>query len=166
VSFFFNAQHLRSYGVDKPLKLVAHHILASSGLIHGLRLNEPKLLTYLDYVEKMYCSKNPYHNSWHAADVTQRCAAVVNALDLPDNRHTRTHRLAVILAAAIHDAGHPGVDNNFMIQQEDDLARNFNDQHVLEMHSLNLTLRVMHDNPEMNFLEGSHLSGKSNWLMV
>lgn len=165
-SFFFNVQYLRKYGVEQPLTFVTHHILVKSGVVRGLRLNEAKLLRYLNYVEQTYYPTNPYHNSWHAADVTQRCAAIVNALNLPNNRHTRMHRLAVILAATIHDAGHPGVDNNFMIQHEDDLARTFNDQHVLEMHSLNVSLCILRDRPEMNFLEGSVLSGKSSWLLL
>lgn len=117
-------------------------------------------------MEGSYNEGNPYHNNWHAADVTLRCAAILRALYLPNNRHTQMHKLAAILAACLHDASHPGVDNNFMIRQEEKLARDFNDQHVLEMHSLHVCLEAIREQPEFNFLQGSALSSKSKWLQV
>jgi hypothetical protein len=133
--------------------------------VQGLHLNVSNLRRYLAYVEGTY-NGNPYHNNWHGADVTQRCAAILDAMQLPDNKDTRVHRLAAILAAAIHDAGHPGVDNNFMIKQEDQMAIDFNDQHVLEMHSLQVALHAICHKPGLNFLEGSRLDGKGNWIKV
>lgn len=76
------------------------------------------------------------------------------------------HCLAAILAACMHDAMHPGVDNNFVIKQQQALARRFNDQHVLEMNSLSTCLYAIHDQPQFNFLQGSTIGGTTTWLKV
>jgi len=162
-SFFCNVLHLRDHGIARPLTFITINILRRNHLIRDLNLNEAKLHRFLLFVEESYNSENPYHNNWHAADVTARCSAIVRAMCLPDNKSTRMHKLAVILAACMHDAGHPGVDNNFMIREEDQLARSFNDQHVLEMHSLHVCLEAIRGNEDFNFLDGSALSGKTAW---
>lgn len=58
--------------------------------------------------------------------------------------------LAVVLAAAVHDFEHPGFSNNFMVQIGHDIAFRFNDQHVIENHSLFRALDLMR-NPAYNF---------------
>eukprot|EP00193_Tetraselmis_chui_P014243 CAMPEP_0177786132 /NCGR_PEP_ID=MMETSP0491_2-20121128/20751_1 /TAXON_ID=63592 /ORGANISM="Tetraselmis chuii, Strain PLY429" /LENGTH=1294 /DNA_ID=CAMNT_0019307305 /DNA_START=95 /DNA_END=3979 /DNA_ORIENTATION=+ len=162
-SFFCNVLHLNDHGITRPLTFITVNILRRNHLIRDLKLNEAKLHRFLLFVEDSYNTENPYHNNWHAADVTVRCAAIVRAMYLPDNKNTRMHKLAIILAACIHDAGHPGVDNNFMIREEEQLARSFNDQHVLEMHSLHVCLEAIRGNEDFNFLDGSALSGKAAW---
>jgi hypothetical protein len=56
------------------------------------------------------CSTNLYHNSTHAADVVQVVVYLI-VTDKLDQRFTRLEQLAMILAAVIHDVGHPGVTN-------------------------------------------------------
>jgi hypothetical protein len=74
-------------------------------------------------VEKQY-AKHSYHNQQHAADVVGKCGAMLRR-DKPklrrklrvgkgkraggiSQRQFGLFQLALILAAAIHDAGHPG----------------------------------------------------------
>lgn len=135
-------------------------------MLQDLKLDEAKLQRFLTFVETTYNTDNPYHNNWHAADVTLRCAAIVHSLELPATKHAKTSKLAVILGACMHDAGHPGVDNNFMIRQEERLAQDFNNQHVLEMHSLHTCLDGIRQDPGLNFLEGSLVCGRQAWLKV
>lgn len=59
----------------RPLQAVVLGLLRKRGLISRLDLPEDRLRSFLADVEEAYHPHNPYHNSSHAADVTQ-----VNAL--------------------------------------------------------------------------------------
>lgn len=132
----------------------------------SMKLHRGKLKTYLERVDSFYQAENMYHNAWHAADVVQRVAVIMAGINLPmtafDNQVTY---LAAILGAAIHDAAHPGRDNKFMIRHEEVLARRFNNQHVLENHSLHLCLEMMREEGT-DFLEGSRLKSRKMSLNV
>lgn len=60
--------------------------------------------------------------------------------------------LSALLAAAIHDLQHPGTTNAYHVMQSNPLAMRFNDQHVLENHSLVLSLGLLR-RPGFDFLE-------------
>jgi len=51
--------------------------------------------------------------------------------------------LSLVLAAIVHDYRHPGLSNAFQIAADSDIAREFNEQHVLEMDSLNKSLNAL-----------------------
>ena len=64
----------------RPLQAVALALLRKRGLVSRLGLPEERLRSFLADVEEAYHPHNPYHNSMHAADVTQvrgRGAALV-----------------------------------------------------------------------------------------
>jgi len=76
---------------------------------------------------------NPYHNWFHAFDVTQ--TTYILALrsgitkDLSD-----VELFALIVSALCHDLEHPGVNNPFLVASRSDLATLYNDRSVLENH--------------------------------
>jgi hypothetical protein len=55
----------------RPLQTVALALLRRRGLVARLGLPEDRLRSFLADVEDSYHPHNPYHNSMHAADVTQ-----------------------------------------------------------------------------------------------
>ncbi len=57
-------------------------------------------------VEAAY-NQNPYHNSLHAADVTQSLGAMLANEDFAAQL-TDLELAAMLLAACVHDVGHPG----------------------------------------------------------
>jgi len=53
--------------------------------------------------------------------------------------------LVLLVAAAIHDVGHPAVNNDFMIKTRADLALRYNDKSVLENYHAATAFRSMRD---------------------
>ena len=58
-------------------------------------------------IEAAYSHPNAYHNSIHAADVTQSLGCILT-LDSFAAQLTEMEMLSMIIAAAVHDVGHPG----------------------------------------------------------
>lgn len=53
-------------------------------------------------------NNNPYHNNIHAADVVQSMVALLATSDFT-TQLMPLEILAVIMACAVHDVGHPGM---------------------------------------------------------
>eukprot|EP00934_Nitzschia_sp_Nitz4_P007846 Nitzschia sp. Nitz4//scaffold28_size193895//34984//36783//NITZ4_001632-RA/size193895-processed-gene-0.215-mRNA-1//1//CDS//3329545883//7836//frame0 len=121
------------------------------------------LLEFLRTMERDYIATNPYHNNTHAADVLQTFHAILEGMDgkalLNIGEVTTTtelETLALLLAAVIHDVGHPGRNNNFQVQAQMDCAIAYNDVSVLEnMHAASAFSRLMGSgaNPEVNIFQ-------------
>ena len=80
-------------------------------------------------------------------------------LDYDKNRVPKITMLSSVLAALAHDAGHPGVNNNYLIDTSDPLALTYNDVSPLEhMHCATLFRILQKD--ECNFVP-SELKEKS-----
>src|SRR6185437_13651421 len=86
----------------------------------------------------------PYHNSTHAADVAQSVHVMFLSHTL-DGVFTDLEIMAALFAAAIHDIDHPGVNNQFLVDTSSDLALMYNDQSVLEAHSLAVAFKLLQD---------------------
>ena len=82
-------------------------------------------------MELGYDRKNPYHNSSHAADVTQVMNYFITRPKLIEIL-TIEEAFSCIVAAIGHDYMHPGVTNNFLIATRNPLAIRYNDTSVLE----------------------------------
>ena len=70
------------------------------------------------------CRPNPYHNSTHAADVTQALLAML-VEDHLFEKFTDLELFALILSAVIHDVGHPGLSNPFLTKTQDEQVLRF-----------------------------------------
>jgi len=95
--------------------------------------------SFLRRVEREYAPRaaNPYHCNIHAADVVQATHALLR-LGGPgtSGSYTLLELYAILLAAALHDIRHPGINNNYHLNAMTDLALRYNDQSVLEnMHA-------------------------------
>ncbi|XP_013793173.2 cAMP-specific 3',5'-cyclic phosphodiesterase 4B-like, partial [Limulus polyphemus] len=53
--------------------------------------------------------------------------------------------LAALFAAAIHDVDHPGVTNQYLVNSSSELAIMYNDESVLENHSLAVAFKILQD---------------------
>eukprot|EP00727_Mastigamoeba_balamuthi_P000921 m51a1_g10826 putative 3 5 -cyclic nucleotide phosphodiesterase (1028) ;mRNA; f:17457-21743 len=132
------------------LEVVGMAILESEGLITELGLDYRYVQTFLRSIEAQY-KDNPYHNARHAADVAQATYALVKGCTAA--QFTPLERLAAVVAAVIHDVGHPGVNNAFLQSTMDALHVRYNGASVLEsMHSAEGMRVLLSD--ECNFVRG------------
>lgn len=113
------------------------------------------MVNFLRTMQQDYIDENPYHNSIHAADVSQSVHSLL-AMGGDKFSNGEIQIFSVLLAAVIHDVGHPGKNNNFQIQDKSIIALQYNDQSVLEnMHVSLAFMRVFGDggNPAIDIFK-------------
>ncbi|CAN8006073.1 unnamed protein product, partial [Ixodes pacificus] len=74
-----------------------------------------------DLIAAGYHSNNPYHNSVHAADVTQAMHCFLLESKIREHM-TPVEAMAALIAAVTHDLDHPGVNQPFLIATSNHLA--------------------------------------------
>jgi len=136
-----------------PLANVFHTIWNEQSFSNICKTSEQDALKYIDALSNAY-GDLPYHNCAHAA-----ASAIMYfwwkslAICMPDYI-TGVDMLIAVLAAAMHDVGHPGLTNDFLVKTENVLGLRYNDQCIMEnfhaatgfelMHSMNINLLSMH----------------------
>lgn len=103
--------------------------------VEQFRMKPETLCNFLRVVEGDYSKDNPYHNNIHAADVLQ---TLFSLLRMGGDKYLNAplETFSIICAAACHDMGHPGRNNNYQVNAKSDLAIIYNDSSVLEsMHA-------------------------------
>lgn len=88
------------------------------------------------------CRPNPYHNSTHAADVTQALVAILYQ-DALYTKFSDLELLALIISAIVHDVCHPGFSNPFLTKTQDEQALMYNDQSANEALSLSVAFKIL-----------------------
>ncbi|CAH8541228.1 unnamed protein product [Schistosoma turkestanicum] len=124
-----------------PLTCIFYNIVQKRNLFQKFSIPERNLLLYMTAVEEKY-NDNPYHNRIHAADVVQSTHVLLNAQSL-ESVFTDLEIFTVLFACAIHDVGHPGVTNQYLINTNDKLAILYNDSSVLENHHLAIAFSLL-----------------------
>mmetsp|Transcript_18633 Transcript_18633/g.52034 ORF Transcript_18633/g.52034 Transcript_18633/m.52034 type:complete len:389 (-) Transcript_18633:206-1372(-) len=143
---------------DRPLSTLAVYLFDRHGLCERFGLDRCRLVRYMEAVEQGYDPRNSYHNRSHAASVLHathallslgcisRAVAVGGAVD------EKLAIMAALLAAAVHDYDHPGVNNDFLVRTSHPRAVRYNDRHVNEHHSVAAAFELLRT-PEFDFLE-------------
>lgn len=91
-----------------------------------------KVHPFATFVREKY-NKNPYHNHLHGTDVFHQLFQIfVHSPIIYWARLKAIDVTAALIAGLVHDIGHPGFNNNFMINSKSDLTITYNDLHVLE----------------------------------
>lgn len=74
---------------------------------------------------------NPFHNFSHALDVTASVRRTIEEIEA--NRFlSAASQLSLLVAAVAHDLGHPGVNNQFLVETSHVYALKYNDKSPLE----------------------------------
>ncbi len=124
--------HIRSWNFDviefakttdsHPLYYVVMEVLQLSNVADDYCIGTAKLQRFLTKIDTRYCYKpdheNPYHNNIHGADVVQAVAHFMfdNPLKIWAKLLGRD-KLALVIAAAIHDFRHKGVTNQYLVNK-------------------------------------------------
>ena len=126
---------------NRPLTFMAFTLFEKFNLLDIFKIRTSTLVTYMASVGDNY-PDNPYHNRLHAADVTHSVSCLLQAPAL-EGVFSNLEILAVIFSAAIHDLGHPGVTNRYLINTNSDLALIYNDESILEHYHLSLAFELL-----------------------
>ena len=128
---------------NRPLVVLAYSIFQSRDLINLLKVKENTFINFFTALEGSYCRNNvPYHNNRHGADVMQSTHVLLNSKTLK-HVFSPLDVLAALFAAAVHDADHPGVTNQYLVNTQSDLALMYNDISVLENHHVATAFKLL-----------------------
>jgi len=137
----FNSWNLCSLDIEAPKQnsISAWMIMNNPGSCAFTETNVEmkKIRGFIDIIAKDYLP-NPYHNFSHAVDVTH---AVFQYMNLMRARvlFSMPEQFSMLVAALSHDVGHPGVNNGFLTEVQDEIAIRYNDRSPLEnMHCCKL----------------------------
>ncbi|KAM9819890.1 cAMP-specific 3',5'-cyclic phosphodiesterase 4C-like [Syngnathus typhle] len=139
----FNVFQVADVSNNRPLSCIMYTIFQERELLKNFRIPADTFVTYVMTLEDHYHGNVAYHNSLHAADVTQSTHVLLSTPAL-DAVFTDLEILAALFAAAIHDVDHPGVSNQFLINTNSELALMYNDESVLENHHLAVGFKLLH----------------------
>ena len=111
------------YTVDE-LKKHAMYMFKQLDLFERFNFRPIRLWNLLEKLSTLYRT-NFYHNFVHAIDVTQYVYVLINSDKICDMLSLE-EKFMILTAALCHDVDHPGVNNNFLINTQDDLALMYN----------------------------------------
>lgn len=123
-------------------------LLYKQRVFSRFQVDERVVLRYLSTVESGYVEGNPYHNAIHAADVTHAFHVLCQSGGV-GYFLSELDMFAGIIACLVHDFGHPGVNNNFLVAVGSPLAIRYNDRSVLEFHHCAAAYALLAD-PRLN----------------
>lgn len=126
----------------RPLTAVAYTAFTSRELLTTLQIPARTFLAFAVTLEEHYIRDNPFHNSLHAADVTQSTNVLLNTPAL-NAVFTPLEVCAALFAACVHDVDHPGLTNQFLVNSSSELALMYNDESVLENHHLAVAFKLL-----------------------
>mmetsp|Transcript_60514 Transcript_60514/g.134960 ORF Transcript_60514/g.134960 Transcript_60514/m.134960 type:complete len:416 (+) Transcript_60514:1-1248(+) len=129
----------------EPLFQVFTAIWSQTHMSLLAKAKRPKVHEYIRAVENGYIKSNPYHNSTHAAEVTLMTYQIWSYLHQGSFKgyFEQVDLLVVLVAAAIHDIGHPATNNDFLVKTKTDLALRYHDTAVLENFHLATAFELM-----------------------
>ena len=136
-------------GKDNTLGLIGYYIFNTYGFYTLIKY--PIFENFIKAVTRGYIRKNPYHNDLHAGDITQTCMVFLNKGKMNDLINLDIYNLcALFISCMVHDFKHPGVTNNFLINNNDPIAVRYNDKSVLENFHVAETFNLINSHVEYN----------------
>ncbi|GBC09025.1 hypothetical protein RclHR1_08560001 [Rhizophagus clarus] len=146
----FDSHKLSEDDLMRCVVIIFEHAMELDEL-RELNISTDALHRFLLAIRQAYHDSNPYHNFTHAVDVLQaiffflcemnllpslfsgyKRQSKSSGLQRPNDLLRSSDVFALLLASIGHDVGHPGVNNDFLIQSQTPLAQLYNDKSVLE----------------------------------
>lgn len=92
-----------------------------------------------------------YHNWYHAVSCAHACFLFL-FIGKTDHYLESKDIFCIIMGGLIHDLDHPGTNNDFEVKRGSELARRYDNDAVLERHSINQGLALCKENPALDWL--------------
>jgi len=140
-----------SQTVELKIAIGTYVVWVHEGCLAWVRENVPEntLFKFMTAVEAKYPSENPFHNFSHGLDVLYGVSRFCRLANL-QSTFTETSQFWLLIAAAGHDLGHLGVNNQFLVETTHEVAVKYNDRSPLEnMHCATL-FQVTTSSPDTN----------------
>ena len=134
-----------------PLTTVVMSVFYKCNLISLLGLDENVCINFFTAIEHKYAPypQLTYHTSLHAADVVHSIYILLQT-DCLKAQLRPLQVFSALVAAAVHDVGHPGLTNAFLCATDHPLAILYNDTSVLEHHHAAIAFTVAAQKPACN----------------
>ncbi|KAG2498529.1 hypothetical protein HYH03_003779 [Edaphochlamys debaryana] len=149
----FNAFELYTKTHGNPLVTITVTLLETYELLDGWLLDRAKVINYLLRVEQEY-NPNSYHNNTHAADVTQTSIVIMESFKKQVKQIPKLEYFAIIIASAVHDLGHLGVNNDFLVNSRHPRATMYNDKSVNESFHIARAFAIARESPDLDIFSG------------
>lgn len=145
----FDIIQLEKLTEKRPLVHLAMRTFQRYEVLDFLQVDEALMCSWLQMIEANYHGNNPYHNSTHAADVMHATSYFL-ACDVIKSTFDQSDEVASLIAAVVHDLGHPGKTNSYLVNSSNELAVLYNDLAVLESHHVSLAYSLTLKNDSLN----------------
>lgn len=116
-------------------------------------LDRAKVINFLLRVEQEY-NPNSYHNNTHAADVTQTAAVILGSFKKQVKEISKLEYFSIIVASAVHDLGHLGVNNDFLINSRHPRSTMYNDKSVNENFHIARAFAIARESQDLDIFSG------------
>lgn len=151
-SWDFNVFEFGNLTRGQPLITMTLTLLEVYGLLDGWKINRRTMENFLQRVESEY-KPNSYHNNIHATDVTQTAAIILQSFAKQVTDIPKLDTFCIIMASAVHDLGHLGVNNDFLINSKHQRATTYNDKSVNENYHVSRAFDIARNNHGCNVFE-------------
>lgn len=159
----FNSFTFDALCCGRSLTELLLHLFDYYDLYNIFKLEIVNVLKCFRLLEFGYHSSNPYHNSVHAADVTQAMHCFIQENKI--RRHmTHLEILCSIMAAVCHDLDHPGVNQSFLVATKNPLASLYNNNSVLENHHWRFAICIFKESQVFDHFETEDFDEMKNQL--
>lgn len=148
----FNSFTFDAMCCGRSLTELLLHLFDYYNFYEIFNLDMVNVLKCFRLLEFGYHSTNPYHNSIHAADVTQAMHCFMQENKIKKHM-THLETLCSILAAVCHDLDHPGVNQSFLMATNNPLASLYNNNSVLENHHWRFALCIFKESKLFDHFE-------------
>lgn len=148
----FNSFTFDALCCGRSLTELLLHLFDYYDLYNIFNLDIVNVLKCFRLLEFGYHGTNPYHNSIHAADVTQAMHCFIQENKIRKHM-THLETLCSIMAAVCHDLDHPGVNQSFLVATNNPLASLYNNNSVLENHHWRFALCIFKESQLFDHFE-------------
>ncbi|GAW82828.1 3',5'-cyclic nucleotide phosphodiesterase [Plasmodium gonderi] len=149
LTYKFQEQHNESYEWNADIELlykrnvfisIGYKLLFPLGVLEA-SFDKEKLKNFLTKMYSLY-NEVPYHNSLHAAQVAHFSKSMLFLLEI-NHKISAIDEFCLHVSSLCHDVGHPGLNNYFLINSENNLALTYNDNSVLENYHCSLVFKTL-----------------------